>query len=386
MPQKSTSELLMLLLRCAVFLDDLPQSFALSEDEAKAVRQLANKHDVLHLVEYAVKTQVKNPDFGSDTISKAVYRCTQQDAATAQIRSIFEEKKIPFILLKGAVIRPLYPEAWMRTSADIDVLVREENSRTAASELVKNAGYSITEEYPHEIHIMTPSGVCVELHHTLLLPDESPKAAHELSNVWEDSEAIPDSYERRMSDSHFILYFVAHMAKHMRNGGCGIRSVMDVYLLTHSDRFDTASCDSILEECGLLRFAQKIGQLGEAWFGGKELKGLDSLAEYIISGGTFGSADNSAAYWQQQRGSKSKYLLSRIFPPSLKEHPSVKKNRLMLPVLWVKRWFKIFGRKDRNRAANELRAVRGIDRDRVKAVNSLMEELGLASSASDTEE
>ena len=38
-----------------------------------------------------------------------------------------EKAQIPFVPLKGSVIRKYYPEAWMRTSSDIDVLVHKED-------------------------------------------------------------------------------------------------------------------------------------------------------------------------------------------------------------------------------------------------------------------
>ena len=48
-----------------------------------------------------------------------------------EIRTVFEQQKIFFLPLKGAVIRDFNPEAWMRTRSDIDILIREEDYEKA---------------------------------------------------------------------------------------------------------------------------------------------------------------------------------------------------------------------------------------------------------------
>ncbi|MBE6534224.1 MAG: hypothetical protein E7678_04560, partial [Ruminococcaceae bacterium] len=46
----------------------------------------------------------------------AVWRVKNIVNEQGRVRKCFEEAEIPFILLKGSVIRDYYPEAWMRTS------------------------------------------------------------------------------------------------------------------------------------------------------------------------------------------------------------------------------------------------------------------------------
>ena len=53
----------------------------------------------------------------------AAWRVRNIENEQGRVRKCLEEAEIPFILLKGAVVRDFYPEAWMRTSSDIDVLV-----------------------------------------------------------------------------------------------------------------------------------------------------------------------------------------------------------------------------------------------------------------------
>ncbi len=49
----------------------------------------------------------------------------------AAICDTLERTEISYIPLKGSVIKDLYPEPWMRTSCDIDILVHEEDLESA---------------------------------------------------------------------------------------------------------------------------------------------------------------------------------------------------------------------------------------------------------------
>ena len=48
-----------------------------------------------------------------------------------------------FIPLKGSVVRDLYPERWMRTSADIDLLIREDQEKTCEELLIDKSQIEI---------------------------------------------------------------------------------------------------------------------------------------------------------------------------------------------------------------------------------------------------
>ena len=100
--------------------DLLPRLYALSKS-----------HDMAHIVVQGLS------DFGllgeseiSQNFQKqqmlAVYRYQKLNYELEQICQTLEDAKIPFIPLKGSVIRQYYPEPWMRTSCDIDVLVHED--------------------------------------------------------------------------------------------------------------------------------------------------------------------------------------------------------------------------------------------------------------------
>lgn len=58
-----------------------------------------------------------------------------------RICDALESVEISFLPLKGSVLRQYYPEPWMRTSCDIDILVHENDLEKTTEYLVRDLGY-----------------------------------------------------------------------------------------------------------------------------------------------------------------------------------------------------------------------------------------------------
>ena len=109
--------------------DDVVQ--ACTPKMLEEVCALARKHDLVHLVGQALS---KKPAPASETLEKskkiamqAFMHYVQRSHEYAKICTVLEEAQIPYIPLKGTVLRDFYPEPWMRTSSDIDILIHKEN-------------------------------------------------------------------------------------------------------------------------------------------------------------------------------------------------------------------------------------------------------------------
>jgi len=104
-----------------------------AEQELVEVYRLSKKHDMAHIVgiSLAKAGMLENAPEIAEKFEKeqylAVFRYENFKYETDRLCKTFDEQKIPYILLKGAVIRDFYPEPWMRTSCDLDVLVKEED-------------------------------------------------------------------------------------------------------------------------------------------------------------------------------------------------------------------------------------------------------------------
>lgn len=357
----------------------------LNFDLLKQFISLAQKHDVFNLLVAGLKNNNllgANPEKLNNEIFKAVYRCENQNYELKNISDVFEEAQIPFIPLKGSVIRKLYPEPWMRTSCDIDILIHEEHINRASKLLENRCEYQFGGKTSHDISFYKGNNIHIELHYDLIEDAISGDAISVLNNVWDMVDVDKNaSFLYNMTDEAFYFYHIAHMAKHFVYGGCGIRPFIDLWILNHRCSFDRNKRYQLLEKGGLLTFAKQVEKLSEVWFENYEYNDITrKLENYVINGGVYGTTENRIVVQQHKRGGKFKYALSRIFLSYdiIKfDYPILQKHRWLTPIMEVRRWFRlIFGGKLRS-SLHELNYNRNISQAEAKETDTFMKNIGL---------
>ena len=377
------SQILFALLRSAVCGARLDESVAeaLSNESLAAVMNISRMHDVAHLAVAALQSNgIASID--AQPMLKAIYRSAALNNEYKQLCSALENAGIGYIPLKGAILRQYYPEPWMRTSCDIDVLVRPEDLERAILYLTENLQYEEKERATHDVSLFSPDGVHVELHFDLVEEGRANKAIDVLRAVW-DNVSVEDGYSHRyvMTDAFFYFYHIAHMAKHFENGGCGIRPFIDLWLLDNIEGIDKSARDALLEEGGLLQFAGVARNLSRAWLGGAPMDELSiQMQNFILRGGTYGTTDNRVALQQKKRGGRLGYILSRMFvPPSkLKRYyPILEKHPWLMPIMQLRRWFMLLNPDVAKMAKREIKLNNSIDSSKADEMNSFLKNVGL---------
>lgn len=366
---------------------------AISMQDFVQLYNFSKAHDVAPIVCNAILSNHLIDDkrieekYQSEVYS-AIYRYESMAYELEQIKGVFNEGNIPFIPLKGAVIRAYYPEAWMRTSCDIDILVKTADLDAASRLLIEKLQYSPavlgvhpSEKGSHDVSFFSPSGVHVELHFSLLEIDC--KKADDLENIWTGSEiSVKSSYEYHMSDELFLLYHIYHMAKHVSHGGCGIKPFIDLYILRHKVGYNEDKAKVSLEKSGLLQFYNEATHLMRVWFDGEAHTAITKRLEgYILQGGVYGTLTQRVAVSQSKKGGKIGHLFSRIFI-SYKEmlifYPSLKKCPILFPLYQVRRWCRILFGGYTKKAVNEIKVNGKITKEQRKEAERLMKDLDLA--------
>lgn len=355
-----------------------------SSDLSRIV-EIAKKHDIASLLVMCLK---QNNLFGQehihleDEVFLAIYRSEQMNYEFCILCNILECAGIDFIPLKGAVMRQYYPESWMRTSCDIDILIREENVNYIVDKLISEKGYVFKGRGGHDVSLFSPAGVHIELHYNLLEVGIFENVHSILSNVWEMVVKRNDSnhwYE--MTDEMFYFYHIAHMAKHFIYGGCGIRPFIDLWILDHMNGVDRAKRDELLKQGNLLKFAESARRLSNVWFGSEQhTETTKQMESFILSGGVYGSAENQVAVQQQKKGGKIKYAFSKIFIPYdvIKFHyPILEKHKWLTPIMEVRRWCKLIFCGHLKRTVNELRYSGNINDRQASAMRDFLKNIGL---------
>ncbi len=321
----------------------------LAEEEARALFELASKQGLAHLVGDVLCRHSLLPDgeakaaFEKNAFAAfGRYALMQREIQT--LCSIFEEAHIPYIPLKGTVIREYYPTPWMRNSGDVDILVKQEDYERAKALLLEK-GYTFHVEYTHDASFNSPIGIHLELHYCLVEKSILPHAAEILESAWEHAHPVRDgAFRYEFSDDFFYLYHVAHMAKHYLHGGCGIRPFLDLWVLKHRVPHDTSARFAILDACNLTSFAKATEGLAEYWFGdGEKSPTTETMEHFVLTGGVYGNKENFATVKSVSRGGTISHILWLFFLPynDLKHsYPVLKKHKWLYPFCQVHRWFK----------------------------------------------
>lgn len=267
---------------------------------------ISKKHDIAHLIVAGLGHNSLLPetdDSARNELYSALYRCTRLNYEYKRLSDCLENANIAFIPLKGQIIQAYYPETWMRTRCDIDILVYLDELEEITSYL-KTCGYSYLGKGPHDISLLTPNKKHIELHYELVNTGDAGLANDILKSVWETS--TPSGGHRccyTMSDEIFYFYHIAHMAKHFEKGGCGIRPFIDLWFLDKGENADMQARDELLEKGKLLTFANTARQLSKVWLDNAEHDDVTKqMEQFVLRGGVYGSMDNRVMLQQQKRG------------------------------------------------------------------------------------
>ena len=383
------TKILMNLIKCSIHKEniDVQQYCALSQEEKEQLFQLCSKHSISVIVGDVLgksKMIEKTPNVKKliNESFMSVYRYEQSQTEIKKITHVLTELKIPYILLKGPRVRKYYPEPWLRTSCDIDILIHEEDLDLAINGLVEKCSYKKQERNYHDVPLVSPNNILLELHFNI--KENMDNLDKVLIKVWDYSSPVgkDNCLEYEQSNEFFFFHLLAHTAYHFQHGGCGIRSILDLYLIHHQMPYNDEKLKILCREAKIETFYEYVIQLSEVWFGESSHTPVTSAMEkYILHGGTYGTKDNSIAMDQtRQNGGHARYIRGRIFMPykALKmKYPILKKHKYLTPVYQVVRWEKMLSSGKFKKYIAELHLSKHINQEQLDSAEKLLEALKL---------
>ncbi len=342
---------------------------------------LAKRHDLAHIVAESLRNHglLKDDEISEDFKKEemlSVMRNLRMKHTYNQICEIFNAENIPYIPLKGSVIRPLYPNENMRTSCDIDILVRDADLTAAVNALCK-AGYKSGEKTFHEISLYSPGNVHLELHFNILEGRENLDLV--LKEAWNHAK-VSELSRYDFSDEFFLFYIYAHIANHFLAGGCGIRPLIDIWIIKKKLGISYNDSKELLEKAGIYHFAEQIDTLADICFSGKEGNEFSAtVLSYIFDGGTYGNSENNVAMSESEEHLTLKYMFKRIFVPYRDialEYPFVRKFPPLYIFCWIHRSFKLFFGLVK-RLIKRKKTYKSVSDEKKSSVKDMRERLGL---------
>lgn len=274
----------------------------------------------------------------------------RQMAKVNKIYSAFDAAGIDYMPLKGCILKGMYPSPEMRPMGDADILIRLEQYDSVRG-VMAGLGFVEGHESDHEL-VWKHEHLYVELHKHLI-PSYNVDYYNLFGDGWEIALKTGEGRKFEMGDEDQFIYIFSHFAKHYRDGGIGIRHLIDLWIYRmHKSNMNEEYIKSKLNAVGLDRFYDNILSVIAAWFEGKKWSERDSfITDVLINSGRFGNAESHmlAAYARVGEGasatvSKRRWVVRRIFPKLAgmkRVYPILEKAPILLPLYWVIRWFRV---------------------------------------------
>ncbi len=358
-------------------------------DEAllKEIYYLAQSQDMLQMTLEALHQAGALPKDSpvTETLKKVqketFYRYANMEHETKRIYTLFEENQIPYLPLKGAVIKNLYANPYFRTSCDIDILVHPEDCQRAMDCLQQAYHYEkLITKTNHDYPLMSPTGICLELHYTLLEDDLIPGEDEVLEQVWAYTEK-ENEYRYAMTKEMLLFFHIVHLAKHFVYSGVGIKGFVDLFVMQNAYSFDTEKLEKFFQKANLKTFYDTALALNRVWFMGQpHTPETAEMAQYVLSGGTFGSLENQAAIQQAKGVDKSEALKRQIFLSKealAVPYPRLNRYPILLPYYQVKRWMKFWNKEKRKTFFETRKSIHSVTDEKIDRTQKLLQMLDL---------
>lgn len=350
---------------------------------------LSRKHQITPLIFdglYKLKGEFKGMEHFKNVTFSLLFKDQNQGACLKQLEMIFSENGIDYMPLKGVSIKNLYPVPEFRLMGDLDILIKE-SQHDKIKELLIPLGYVQELESDHELIWKSKSGVIIELHKRLI-PSYNDDYYSYYSKPWEKA-VIQDNCKYSMTDEDEYIYIFTHLTKHYRDGGIGLRHMIDIWFfrMKHPS-LDLNYISDELEKLELKEFHQNLLDTLDVWFNDKEETELsDYITERIITSGSFGlkemheasAAARASAKETSVTSAKKNAILKLIFLPfgvMKDKYPVLEKAPFLLPLMWVVRWIDaIFNkRKSIVKGANQ---INNLNAETVDSYNEELRKVGL---------
>ncbi len=367
----------------------LPADFDLAQ-----AMPLIKAHQIGNLVYYGAA------NCGIDTkipvmqeLFAVTYKCMitdeRQRKELHRLMDAFDANGIHYMPVKGVLMKELYPKTDMRIMGDADILIKLDQYDRVLP-IMEQLGFREKTESDHELIWQKPS-LYLELHKRLI-PSYNYDYAAYYGDGWQLGHPIADKPCRfAMTDEDQMIYLFTHFAKHYRDGGIGVRHMLDLYIYQKAKpQMDAAYIAQELQKLQLNEFYDNICRTLAVWFSGAPAEELtDKITMRVFASGAYGATDtrqiaqgirdkaNAGGTSKQVRRRAWLHLVFLPYSHMQKKYPVLEKAPVLLPVMWVVRWLDAIFRRPQVIKQQRSRVNR-LTEEKLDAWEMQMNEVGLA--------
>lgn len=320
--------------------------------------------------------------------------CANRAALAERFSRSLAAEEIDHILMKGYILRELFPVPELRTFGDIDIVIHQSDRQRCHSKMLE-WGFQVKADW-EPVYSYTRGSEYYEIHTQIMEVDVSDKAncREYFQNSWDHVVPIEEHRWQFAPEYHF-LYMLTHIAKHVAGSGAGIRMYLDVaaFVQHYAGKLDWDWVRGELETMALSDFANAVLTLVEENLGvpspmalhptAEEVK--EAFLEFTMRGGIFGrdGQDSGTNYLKQdsrsgEEISRAGTLAKRLFPSAKSiesRYTYLQEMPWLLPVAWVHRLVKT--REDWKLHTQEARNILSADKEEVQRLTRLYRDIGL---------
>ncbi|MGL5068305.1 MAG: nucleotidyltransferase domain-containing protein [Sarcina sp.] len=292
----------------------------LGDREWNNIYDEASAHSLESVVYYAIKeSDIEITSEKFEEWKRSVFLSNIHQNKHISVVSVALEKLhsagIPVMVLKGLVLRELYPKSELRSMSDADILVRVEDLDLTC-DILEGLGYTKPEVITgNESHIVFDNETTrIEVHWDLVNENFFSGKNNFDINIWEDANnlSIEGASCFALGNEDLILHMLTHMMVHLYSMGFSLRQVLDLAFVISKNR-ETIDWDLVIkkiEDAQIFKFALYVFEVCEMIFR-IELPGdikmlvltnkLDSkyinlFIEDIFSSGVFGTGERNESF------------------------------------------------------------------------------------------
>ena len=333
----------------------------ISNSQLSIFVKLSKHHSLTALLYKAlVDTKVQADQEELNKLEQYYLACLRKavlfDRERNELYSYLNENRIDFLPLKGIILKDYYLDPFTREFADNDILFPDQYSACVKSFFIKR-GYAVEgyKKWNHDTYIKKPF-YNFEMHRSLFVYRADNKKMVRYFEGYLEKAPIKEKYEHYLTNEDFYIYFLAHSYKHFHSSGCGIRTLIDIYLYIKKEQLDFDYINQELDKIGLLNFSNQIVSLSNKIFNNESLnESEEEMLLFIASSGTYGLLENNVEKGIREKG-RFGYFLSRAFPPYISyktTYPWAYKCPILIPIAWADRLIR-----NSRRASSELKMIK----------------------------
>lgn len=342
--------------------------------DVEELYKLAKEHQVTSMIYNQIYKFDFDPNLKQHWKREAIYSVSIQTMKTESFLNVYKklrEKNLNVLVVKGLVLRNIYPIPDNRPSNDEDLYV-ELKDYEAAKEVFLENGYMIVKESDMETTLANNSGVSIELHTSLFSEDN--KAYGNYQEYFKDGfkdvlvHNINGVEVLSLNHENHYLFLILHFIKHFFHGGIGIRQVLDliIYAESFGEYIDWNKIYKILENNRVLHLYENVIAIAEEYLGFNTDKVMlpknydknncdyQALLDDIIDAGVFGQSTaerkHTATMTLNALSDEGKSNVFKSIFPTFNEMKGkfeyLNKYPFLLPIAWFTRIFNyIFDKK-----------------------------------------